>query len=66
MAIRRLNHLEYPAFEKMNHHGRMIKSVNTTIKKKHRISPIPPINIGISAIISSSMRTSLEGIALVT
>ena len=46
-TIRRLNHLEYPAFEKMNQNGRMIK---TTIIKL-MISPKGPIGIDISLII---------------
>ncbi len=47
-TISRLNHLEYPAFEKMNQNGRMIK---TTIIK-HMISPKGPICSGMSLIIS--------------
>jgi hypothetical protein len=38
-TIRRLNHFEYPAFEKMNQNGRMIKM--TMIN--HMIGPIGPI-----------------------
>jgi len=43
-TIRRLNHLEYPAFEKMNQNGRMI----TAAKNNHMISPKGPICIGMS------------------
>ncbi len=47
-TISRLNHLEYPAFEKMNQNGRM----NKTTKINHMISPKGPIYIGMSVIVS--------------
>ncbi len=47
-TIRRLNHLEYPAFEKMNQKGRMIK----TERIKQMIKPKGPIYIGMCRIMS--------------
>ena len=43
-AISRLNHLEYPAFEKMNQNGR-------TTRINHKISPKGPIDMGMSLVI---------------
>ena len=48
-TMSRLNHLEYPAFEKMNQNGKAIK---TTIITHHMISPKGPIFIGMLPIIS--------------
>lgn len=47
-TINRPNHLEYPAFKKMNQNGKTIK---TTIIN-HMTAPKGPIDIGISLIIS--------------
>ena len=47
-TISRLNHPEYPAFEKMNQNGRMI----TTAIINHINRPKDPIYIGMSLIIS--------------
>ena len=50
-TMRRLNHLEYPAFEKMNQKGRMIK----TAKIKQMTNPKGPICIGMSCMMILSL-----------
>ncbi len=47
-SIRRLNHLEYPAFVKMNQNGMTTKAANISII----IAPEAPMYIGMSPIVS--------------
>ncbi len=47
-SIKRLNHLEYPAFVKMNQNGMTIKAANINII----ISPEAPMYIGMPPIVS--------------
>jgi len=60
ISMSRLNHLENPAFEKMNQNGRTIKNAIITQK----IGPTAPIFIGMLHIVSC-MKSPLKMVCLV-